>query len=89
VADAAVLSHLSGGAILVAAVGRTTKKQLEIARSALQAAGTKAVGCVLTMVKSTAAAAYIHEYRYSALQERRAAPPRKRPRPGRPDLRNG
>lgn len=89
VADAAVLSHLSGGAILVAAVGRTTKKQLEIARSALQAAGTKAVGCVLTMVKSTAAAAYIHEYRYSALQERRAAPPRGRPRPGRPDLRNG
>jgi len=64
VTDAAILSHLSGGALLVAAVGRTTRKQLEIASATLNDAGTKAVGTILTMVKKTQASAY--SYRYQA-----------------------
>lgn len=87
VTDAAILSQLSGGAILVAAVGRTTRNQLETARATLRDAGTKAVGSVLTMVKKSPTAATTYDYQTveTGQQETRssrgAAQARLRPRP--------
>lgn len=64
VTDAAILSGMTGGALLVAAVNRTTRKQLATASSALHDAGTKAVGSIMTMVKGKRTDAYSYNYRY-------------------------
>jgi polysaccharide biosynthesis transport protein len=74
VTDAAVLSGITGGALLVAAVNRTTRKQLASASSALQDAGTKAIGSILTMVKAKATNAYAYNYRYESTTTTRLGP---------------
>ncbi|BDZ48175.1 hypothetical protein GCM10025867_04160 [Frondihabitans sucicola] len=50
VTDAAVLSTLASGAIVVTAVGRTTKNQLRSALDNLEKTGSRAVGSILTMM---------------------------------------
>lgn len=64
VADAAVLTKLTGGALLVASMHRTTRKQLAGARAALADVGCAAVGSIMTMAKPARRSAY--DYRYDA-----------------------
>ena len=49
VTDAAILARLTGGAVLVCAVGRTSRQQLRDAVAALDGVGSRALGVVLTM----------------------------------------
>ncbi|ROR36433.1 polysaccharide biosynthesis tyrosine autokinase [Curtobacterium flaccumfaciens] len=64
VTDAAILAGISSGAIVVAAMRRTTRKQLEGASAALRDAGTKALGSIMTMVRVSRSDAYSYNYRY-------------------------
>lgn len=66
VTDAAILSGISSGAIVVVAMNRTTKKQVEGAFAALRDAGTAAVGSIMTMAKTTRASSSSYDYRYEA-----------------------
>ncbi|MBG6060167.1 succinoglycan biosynthesis transport protein ExoP [Cryobacterium sp. MP_M5] len=50
VTDAAVLSKLCGGAIMVVASGRTKRNELSSAVKALERAGSRLVGMVITML---------------------------------------
>lgn len=50
VTDAAVVAKAAGGAIVVVAVGRTTRHQLEGAIDSLDQAGAKVAGLVLSMI---------------------------------------
>lgn len=58
VTDAAVLSRLTGGAVVISAVGRVTQKQLASALDALRAIGSKTLGVVMTMVPTKDRGAY-------------------------------
>lgn len=49
VTDAAILARLTGGALVVAAAGRTTRSQLRAAITALESVGSRALGVVMTM----------------------------------------
>ncbi|MBT1624261.1 polysaccharide biosynthesis tyrosine autokinase [Curtobacterium flaccumfaciens pv. oortii] len=69
VADAAVLTKLTGGALLVTAMHRTTRKQLAGARAALADVGCTAVGTIMTMAKAKRTSVY--NYRYEAASESR------------------
>ncbi len=51
VTDAAILSRLTSGAILITAMGRTRRHQLRGAFDALASAGGRTFGIVLTMVR--------------------------------------
>jgi len=68
VTDAAILSGISSGAIVVAAMRRTTRKQLEGASAALRDAGTKALGSIMTMARASRSDAYSYSYRYQGTQ---------------------
>jgi len=57
VTDAAILARLTSGAILIAALGRTSRHQLRAAFDALAGTGSRAFGVVLTMVRSKGASA--------------------------------
>ena len=50
VTDAAVVSKLTGGAILVAASGATKKQELAGAVRALEAIGSRLLGVIVTML---------------------------------------
>lgn len=58
VTDAAVISKFTGGAILVAAAGRTTKGELTSAISALDNIGSSLMGVVVTMLPTKGPDAY-------------------------------
>lgn len=58
VTDAAVISKFTGGAILVAAAGRTTRGELTSAVSALDNIGSSLVGVVVTMLPTKGPDAY-------------------------------
>ena len=64
VTDAAVLATIAGGALLVAAMHRTTRRQLAGAAAALTDAGATAVGTIMTMVRAKRGSLYAYEYRY-------------------------
>ncbi|WIE76073.1 polysaccharide biosynthesis tyrosine autokinase [Curtobacterium sp. MCSS17_007] len=50
VTDAAILSRITGGAVVISAVGRATRKQLRTALDALTSIGARTFGVVLTKV---------------------------------------
>lgn len=52
VADAAVLAHLAGGVLFVVHVGRTTRRQVELALRNLAQANARVLGAVLNMAPS-------------------------------------
>ena len=71
VTDAAVLSKLCGGAIMVVASGRTKRNELSSALQALERAGSRLVGMVVTMLPTKGPDSYGYgQYSYgTALQE--------------------
>ena len=74
VTDAAVLSKLCGGAIMVVASGRTKRNELSSALKALERAGSRLVGMVITMLPTKGPDSYGYgQYSYgTALQEEKA-----------------
>jgi len=58
VTDAAVISKFTGGSILVAAAGRTTKGELTSAVTALNNIGNSLMGVVVTMLPTKGPDAY-------------------------------
>lgn len=64
VTDAAILARITGGAVLVSAVGRTTGKQLGATLDTLVGAGGKVLGVVMTMVPSRRRTPEASYYRY-------------------------
>ncbi|MGO4692090.1 polysaccharide biosynthesis tyrosine autokinase [Glaciibacter sp. 2TAF33] len=60
VTDAAVLSKLSGGALMVVASGRTNRRELAAAVSALERVGSQMVGVVMSMLPTRGPD--LHEY---------------------------
>jgi len=58
VTDAAILSKLTGGAIVVAAAGRTTRNELESALRSLEHIGSRVLGIVMTMLPTKGPDAY-------------------------------
>ena len=64
VTDAAVLSRLTAGAIVVTAAGRTTTHQLDGALDALETVGAKVAGLVMTMAPTKGPDSYMYGYGY-------------------------
>jgi len=58
VTDAAILSKLTGGAIVVAAAGRTNKNELQSALLTLDRIGSRVLGIVMTMLPTKGPDAY-------------------------------
>jgi capsular exopolysaccharide synthesis family protein len=58
VTDAAILSKLTGGAIVVAAAGRTTRPELQSAMRTLEHIGGRVLGVVMTMLPTKGPDAY-------------------------------
>lgn len=58
VTDAAVLSKLTGGTIVISAAGRSRRPQLERALADLEAIGARVLGIVLTMAQRQASGSY-------------------------------
>ena len=65
VTDAAVLSRLTAGAIVVTASGRTSTHQLDGALEALETVGAKVAGLVLTMAPTKGPDSYMYGYGHS------------------------
>ncbi len=65
VTDAAVLSHNTDGAILVATVGKTTIDALQKAQSNLDRAGGRALGVVLNRVPRKGSGSAYYGYQYT------------------------
>ncbi|GAA1059359.1 polysaccharide biosynthesis tyrosine autokinase [Agromyces bracchium] len=75
VTDAAVVSKLAGGAILIAASGSTRKPQLGAAVRTLEAIGSRLLGVVVTMLPTKGPDSYGYgEYTYAMTHEIEAAP---------------
>ena len=64
VTDAAVLSRLTAGAILITAAGRTTTHQLDGALETLETVGAKVAGIVMTMAPTKGPDSYMYGYGY-------------------------
>ena len=64
VTDAAVLSRLTAGAIVITAAGRTNTHQLNGALDALETVGAKVAGIVMTMAPTRGPDAYMYGYGY-------------------------
>ena len=70
VTDAAVLSKLCGGAIMVVASGRTKRNELTSAVKALEQAGSRLVGMVITMLPTKGPDSYGYgQYSYGTIRE--------------------
>ncbi len=65
VTDAAVLSHSTDGALIVATVGKTTYEALKKAQQNLDRAGGRALGVVLNRVPRKGAGAAYYGYQYT------------------------
>lgn len=65
VTDAAVLSQLAGGAILVIATGKTRREQLRTAESSIESVGGKILGLVLNMAPAKGPDSQRYGYGYS------------------------
>ncbi|KTS60083.1 chromosome partitioning protein [Microbacterium testaceum] len=64
VTDAAILARATSGAVMVIAVGRTTRHQLSLATEALNTVGAKVAGFVLSMVPTRGPDSYYASYGY-------------------------
>ena len=65
VTDAAVISQSVGGALMVAAAGKTTKPQLEAALQSLDTVGARVLGVILTMIPEKGPDSYgFEQYSY-------------------------
>ncbi|MGB4778364.1 polysaccharide biosynthesis tyrosine autokinase [Microbacterium sp.] len=73
VTDAAVLSHATDGALVVATVGRTTVDALAKAHQNLDRAGGRALGVVLNRVPRKGAGASYYGYQYTGKYYRAAS----------------
>ena len=74
VTDAAVLSKLCGGAIMVVASGRTKRNELTSAVKALERAGSRLVGMVITMLPTRGPDSYGYgQYSYGTIHEEEKA----------------
>jgi len=69
VTDAAVLSRIVSGTIVVTAAGRSSLHQLRRALDALSEIGSRTLGTVLTMAPRHSATAYGYTYGYAPLQD--------------------
>ncbi|PFG30665.1 polysaccharide biosynthesis tyrosine autokinase [Paramicrobacterium agarici] len=70
VTDAAVVSKLTGGAIMVAASGRTKRQELANAVRTLEGIGSKLVGVVVTMLPTKGADSYAYgQYSYGTTSD--------------------
>ena len=75
VTDAAVLSQLTDGVLVVAATARTKKTQLAEAIEALHQIGSRVLGVVLTMQPAKHSGAYDTAYAYAYDRDARPVPP--------------
>ena len=64
VTDAAILSKLTGGVVVVVAVGKTTKPQLSAALGHVEAIGGKILGFVMNKIPTKGVDAYRYRYSY-------------------------
>ncbi|MCA5922362.1 polysaccharide biosynthesis tyrosine autokinase [Curtobacterium oceanosedimentum] len=78
VTDAAALTKLTGGALLVVSMRRTTRRQIEQARAVLADVGCAPVGFVMTMLSGRKKSAY--DYRYDPRSDRPESAPVERGR---------
>ncbi|AWB85663.1 polysaccharide biosynthesis tyrosine autokinase [Mycetocola zhujimingii] len=74
VTDAAVVSKLAGGAIVVAASGRTRKNELSAAVRTLESIGSHLAGVVVTMLPTKGPDSYAYgQYSYGKFEETESA----------------
>ncbi|PYY33825.1 chromosome partitioning protein [Curtobacterium sp. MCJR17_055] len=66
VADAAILGRIAGGALLVAATRRTSRKHFAQAAAALRDAGSEPLGAVITMARPSSRDPYALNYSYQS-----------------------
>jgi succinoglycan biosynthesis transport protein ExoP len=66
VADAAILGRMAGGALIAAAVRRTSRKHFAQAAAALRDAGTEPLGAVITMARASSRDPYSLNYAYQS-----------------------
>jgi Mrp family chromosome partitioning ATPase len=71
VTDATILAKVTSGALLVVAMGRTTRKQLETARASLDAANAACLGVVINKARQTGSDRYSSNYSSHAANTRR------------------
>lgn len=64
VTDAAILGRATSGALMIVSAGRTTRHQLTLATEALQTAGAKLAGFVMSMVPTRGPDSYYTAYGY-------------------------
>ena len=64
VTDAAILSRMTGGVVMVVSVGKTTKPQLRTAVAHLAAVDGKLLGFVMNRIPTKGAQAYQYRYAY-------------------------
>ncbi len=85
VTDAAVLTRLAGGAIMIIATGKTRREQLRTATSNIESVGGKILGLVMNMAPARGPDShrygYGYQYDYPSTNERQEA---RRPRSGDP-----
>lgn len=65
VTDAAILSRITAGVLLISASGRATRNQLRLAVDALSSVGSRVFGVVMTMVPTKGANAYAYGTYYA------------------------
>ncbi|ROP65156.1 polysaccharide biosynthesis tyrosine autokinase [Curtobacterium sp. ZW137] len=70
VTDAAILSRLTGGALVISAAGRSTRNQLRVAIDALSSVGSRTLGIVMTMLPAKGAGSYGYGTYYAYYGER-------------------
>ncbi len=64
VTDAAILSKLTGGVVVVVAVGRTTKPQLTAALGHVETVGGRVLGFIMNKIPTKGVDAYRYRYSY-------------------------
>jgi len=64
VTDAAILSKLAGGIVLVVAVGKTTKPQLSAALGHVESVGGRVLGFIMNKIPTKGVDAYRYRYSY-------------------------
>jgi Mrp family chromosome partitioning ATPase len=64
VTDAAILSKLTGGVVVVVAVGKTTKPQLTAALGHIETVGGRTLGFIMNKIPTKGVDAYRYRYSY-------------------------
>jgi capsular exopolysaccharide synthesis family protein len=81
VTDAAVLSTVASGAVLVIRVDRTRREQVDHALESLQAVGARVLGAVLNMAPTRGPNAYRYGYQYDYRPQNATSGPGENSRP--------